>query len=111
YSLAPGLISSDLTWETVTTLNFGLDASFFEGKLNLVVDWYNRNTTDGHGPAEALPANLGAPPPKKNNTELNTKGFELILSWGEARNADFTYDVKFLLSNSKSTVTSYNNPT
>ncbi|MCG8306799.1 MAG: TonB-dependent receptor [Cytophagales bacterium] len=111
YTGAPGLISTDLTWETVTTLDLGLDALFLDDRLGLTFDWYNRTTSDGHGPAEAVPAVLGTSPPSKNNTTLETKGFEFLVSWQDRLSADFRYDIKLVLGNSKSTITDYNNPT
>jgi TonB-linked SusC/RagA family outer membrane protein len=36
----------DAKWEAQTSTNIGLDASFWSGKLDLIVDAYNRRTTD-----------------------------------------------------------------
>ena len=35
-----------LTWEKTATLDFGLDFSFFTGRVNGSIDWYQSNTTD-----------------------------------------------------------------
>ena len=111
YTLAPGLLSTSLTWETSTTLNIGFDAAFVKNKLGVTFDWYNRTTTDGVGPAESLPRVLGTSVPKTNNTELETKGFELVVSWRDKIGSDFNYNVKFVLGDNKSVVKSYPNPT
>jgi TonB-linked SusC/RagA family outer membrane protein len=42
--VSPG--NPDLVWETVTDLNIGLDAGFFDNKLMLMADWYARKVTD-----------------------------------------------------------------
>ena len=111
YTRAPGLISPSLTWETSTTLDFGFDAAILNNRLGITFDWYSRTTTDMFGPAEALPSVLGTSPPQENNAELETKGFELILTWKDRISKDLSYNVKLALGDYKSTVVKYNNPT
>ena len=41
-----GLANPDLTWETSEQLDFGIDARFFDNRLSLGVDYYNKNTKD-----------------------------------------------------------------
>ena len=53
YLDAPGLVSRNLTWETVSTIDVGVDASFLSNQLNLSFDWYRRTTTDMFGPTNA----------------------------------------------------------
>src|SRR5690606_5028793 len=36
----------DLTWETTTTTNIGLELNMFNKRLRLVSDYFIRNTTD-----------------------------------------------------------------
>jgi len=43
---------SDLRWETVTTLNFGIDYSLFDQRLSGSLDLYNRVTTDLFAPQQ-----------------------------------------------------------
>lgn len=111
YLTVPGIVNPNLTWETVQSLNFGLDASFLSNRLELTFDWYRRNTLDMIGPAEALPLTLGAAVPRTNNADLQTKGFELSLSWRDRIGSDFRYNVSFLLSDYVTQVERYNNPT
>lgn len=40
------LANQDLTWEKTATLDIGLDFSFFTGRINGSIDWYQANTTD-----------------------------------------------------------------
>jgi len=111
YTLAPGLISPTLTWETATTLDIGTDLAFLNNRLGATFDWYQRNTINMFGPAEALPRVLGTSVPQKNNASLSTKGWELSLSWKDRVWNDFAYNVRFMISNSTSVVTKYHNPT
>ncbi|PUZ25666.1 TonB-dependent receptor [Chitinophaga parva] len=44
---APGNIpNGDLKWESTAQADLGLDAGFFNGRLNITADWYNKKTTD-----------------------------------------------------------------
>lgn len=110
YARAPGLGSLGLTWETSSTVNVGMDAGFFENKLNLTLDVFNRKTTDMFGPGESLPNLLGTSVPQQNNATLETKGVELTLGWRHVIN-DLSYDLTLLYSDNHSTVLQYNNPT
>ena len=77
----PSVISPTLTWERVTTLDFGVDAAFFDNDLKFTFDWYRRVTSDMHTAGEALPATFGAKVPKVNYGELTGKGFELGVNY------------------------------
>lgn len=108
---APNLINPYLTWETSETLDIGLDAGFLNNRLNLTADWYQRRTRNRLGPAEALPAVIGADIPKMNNSELKTNGWDLTISWRDQISKDFSYSVSAMIYDYYSTVTKYNNPT
>ncbi len=110
YLGAPGLVSADLSWETARTLDIGLDVTMLRSRLNLSFDWYNRNTTDMFGPANALPATLGAAVPLLNNADLRTRGFELTMGWRDRIGADFGYNVNLIVSDNRAEVRRYNNP-
>ncbi|HVK96796.1 MAG TPA: TonB-dependent receptor [Flavisolibacter sp.] len=77
----PGLVSPSLRWETVTTLDIGADARFFNNKLGLTFDWYERTTSDMIGSTLTVPSTLGTGAPVLNFGELQTKGWELALDW------------------------------
>ncbi len=111
YVTSPNLTNSNLTWETSETLDFGLDVGLFNNRLNISGDWYQRSTRNLLGPAEALPAVIGAAIPQKNNSELRTNGWELGLSWRDQINKDFSYSASVMLWDYYSEVTEYNNPT
>lgn len=109
YALVPSLISDDITWETISTTNFGLDASFLNSKLGLTFDWYNRITDKMLGPTITLPYVLGAATPYSNNAKLGTKGYELVVSWNESLNENFSYNLKMSLGDSQSEILEYMN--
>lgn len=109
---APGLIPDNLTWETVTTYDIGVDLDLFNNRLSGAFDYYWRNTDDLliHGPE--YPHILGTSSPKGNYGKLETKGWEASLSWRDSFNAGnkpFYYDIKVSLWDSRTWVKSYNN--
>lgn len=110
-SSAPGLISSAMTWERVKTWNVGFDLGFLENRLTSTFDMYIRYTNDMIGPAPELPVILGTAVPKTNNTDLETKGMELSISWQDRLKNGLGYSVRFVLSDSRTQITKYPNPT
>lgn len=111
YAQAPNIISSDLTWETVTTFDVGFDAGFLKNRLNVVFDWYERITSDMIGPAIQLPSVLGTSAPKRNNAKLSTKGFELSFTWKDKLSSDLSYNVQLSIGDHKTTILEYLNET
>ena len=61
---APTLASTNITWEKVTTTNFGLDIAMLNNRLNASFDYYIRNTND-MVISKTYPAVLGSPVVKK----------------------------------------------
>uniref|UniRef100_UPI003217677B TonB-dependent receptor n=1 Tax=uncultured Draconibacterium sp. TaxID=1573823 RepID=UPI003217677B len=109
YAGNPNIISDDLTWETITTLDVGFDAEFFNNRLSLVFDWYERITSDMIGPSMQLPTVLGTSAPSSNNAKLSTKGVELSLGWKDRISKDFSYEVKVGFSDNKTVIKEYLN--
>src|SRR5690606_20665706 len=107
YALTPGILSENLTWETITMANFGFDAGLLDNQLSVTFDMYSRKTTDMFGPQETLPYTLGTGTPTANNASLSTKGFELIVGWQEVINSDFSYDVQLSVGDYRSKILNY----
>ena len=79
----PSLVDSDISWQEIETLDFGVDLRFFKNKFGVTFDWYRRDTKNMIIEGENLPVTLGATAPKGNYGSLRTKGWEL--------SADFTH--------------------
>lgn len=109
YSSNPLIISPTLTWERISTLDFGVDAAFLDSRLNLNFDWYNRRTTRMSGPAMVLPAALGTAAPKENNASLSTKGWELSLSWKDRIASEIYYNLRLTVADYRSVILEYRN--
>lgn len=111
YVTSPNLTAPGLTWETAETTDLGFDLGAFDNKLNLTFDWYERLTKDMLGPAQVLPALIGANLPRENNGTLRTRGWEVLLSYKNRISKDFSFYVTATLSDHKQKVIKYNNPT
>lgn len=109
-SSAPGLIANSLTWERISSWNVGLDLQAINNKLGLTFEVFQRNTFNMIGPAPELPVILGTEVPRVNNSEMNSKGFELELTWKD-KIGDFNYNIRGVLSDDRQTVTKYPNLT
>lgn len=108
----PAVVPDNLTWETVTTYDVGLDLDFLKNRLSFSGDYYVRNTTDLFIGGPEIPAIFGDSTPKGNYGALQTKGWEITLSWRDSFKLgakDFTYGIKGSLWDSRTWVTSYNN--
>ncbi|KAA6299976.1 MAG: TonB-dependent receptor SusC, partial [Candidatus Ordinivivax streblomastigis] len=101
------LVSTVLTWERVRSWNVGLDYGLFDNRLKGSFDVFTRFTDNMVGPAPELPNILGINPPKTNNCDLKTTGWELELSWNDRLRNRFGYGAKFLLSDAKTVIASY----
>ncbi len=109
--LNPGaLVTPDLTWEKAKTVNVGLDATFFNQRLDFSFDYYQRTTSDMLIKV-AYPEVLGTTAPPSNLAELRTNGWEISLNWKDKIGKDFTYVLGFNLSDSQAEITKYDNPT
>lgn len=107
---APGLVSPDLSWEKVSTLDFGADANLW-GRLNLGFDWYRRTTSGMLVAGDRLPAVLGTSVPQRNGAELKTTGFELSAKWGDQTQSSkpLRYDLGVVLSNYRAIISKFDN--
>jgi TonB-linked SusC/RagA family outer membrane protein len=113
YTTKPTVLPDGITWETATTANFGLDFAMLSDRLRFVGDYYIRNTTDMYTIGLTLPAIFGATAPKGNYADLETKGWELSLTWRDKFNVGskpLNYSARFTLADSRSVITRYNNP-
>jgi TonB-linked SusC/RagA family outer membrane protein len=110
---APGLVARSLTWETARTFDVGADVGFLNGRLQLGLDWYRRNTVNMLTKSKQLPAVLGTGEPKTNAADLKTLGWETSLKWRDqfqVADKPFSYDLQFVISDNRSEITRYDNP-
>lgn len=102
----PGLVNPQLTWITTKQLNLGLDAAFFNNRLQTSFDWYIRKATDFATTGKELPAVLGTSVPVENNAGIKTRGFELSIGWRD-NIGEVSYGVKGILSDYSGEISSF----
>ena len=102
----PNLVSTSFTWEKVATTDIGLDLNMFGNRMNVVFDWYQRDTKGMLAPGMQLPAVVGASSPFQNTADMRTRGWELAVNWRD-RIGKFNYRAGFNLSDSYSEITKY----
>lgn len=110
----PQLVSDNYTWEKVNTTNVGVDLGFLNDKFTVVFDYYTRNTLDMLTQGKQLPGVLGALEPSENAADLRTNGWELTVGYREKFNlagSPLNFNARFVLSDSRSKITRFDNPT
>lgn len=108
----PSVVPDNLTWETVTTYDVGLDMDVLKNRLSFSGDYYVRNTDNLFVTGPEIPAIYGASTPKGNYGALQTRGWEVTLAWKDQfklGGKDFRYNVKASLWDSRTWVTKYYN--
>ena len=97
-----------VAWETSEQLNVGFDARFFRSRLGVTFDWYIKTTKDWLI-EDKLPYTAGANDPFKNAGAVQNKGVELLLSWNDNVNRDFSYGINTTFSYNRNRVTEIGN--
>jgi TonB-linked SusC/RagA family outer membrane protein len=113
YMGSPGAMPGSLTWETVRTINGGIDLGFLNNRLDVAVDVYTRYTENMLTKSKTLPGVFGAGEPRANAADLKTKGWELILGWRDAVNvggSPLSYSARLLLADNRAWITRFDNP-
>ncbi len=88
----------DITWESTTMTDFGVDLDLFKGKLTIVADYYHRVTNDILFALPIAPS-IGIAAPTQNSASVNNKGWELSVNYnGKGGNSDFKYTIGFNIS-------------
>lgn len=110
YVSPAGLVSPDLTWETVVTKNIGIDITMLNQRFDVSFDAYTRDTRDMLTDV-TYPEILGVAAPDANAADLRTSGWELSVTWRDKIGEDWQYGLNLALSDNKAEVTKYDNPT
>lgn len=86
-----------LRWEQTEQVNVGVDASFLDSRLNVSLDYFNKNTKDMlYQPAYAGVIGEGGYS-FQNCAKMNNRGFELTAGWRDSKR-DFSYEISGNLS-------------
>ena len=92
------LRTRDLTWETTTQTNVGLDFTAFNSRLSVTLDWYYKRTTDmlmnvslpsGSAISSTISRNEGTMTNKGFEFSISSKNFVGEFSWDTDLNMSF----------------------
>ncbi len=97
------LSNPDLTWETTTQLDAGLVLSMFKNRINLEIDYYEKETRDLLLEVP-LPATSGFEFAFKNLGAVSNKGLEISLNTTNIETDNFTWNSNFNISFNKNKV-------
>lgn len=103
----PAAVSSTVTWQDITTLDYGFDARFLNSSLGFSFDWYRRDTKNMIVPQEGLPTTFGTGAPQSNFGSLQTDGIELQLDYNHHFKNGFGINFVATFSNSTTKITKY----
>ena len=104
YGSAPsGLSNPNLKWETSDQVDLGLDARFFNNRLTLGIDWYDKRTKDLLVSIAPIPE-IGVNSTYVNAGSVMNRGLEIELGWRDAV-GDFKYSISGNISTLKNKVT------
>ncbi|WP_327488719.1 SusC/RagA family TonB-linked outer membrane protein [Telluribacter sp.] len=88
------MVNRDLSWETTTVFNLGLDLGFLNNRLTTEIDFYDRLTTGMNRPSDMSIHLTGAyDAPRRNIGNLRNRGIEGNFTWRD------TYgELKYIVS-------------
>ena len=104
----PGVSNPSLTWESIETIDVGLDLGFLNNELNVVFDWFQRQTTGMLVKADQVAYEIGlSSMPNVNGGNMRTRGWEVQVDYNHAFNKDFRIYATATLADSKAKITKW----
>ena len=110
YVVLSNLGNSDLKWETSRQFNVGLDFSLAKDRVEIVMDWYNKTTTDLLFQKQ-VPYTTGYATSWTNLGKIRNTGFEFTVSSHNIDRRNFTWDTDLVFSTNKIVVADINGET
>lgn len=99
--------NENLKWETTDQYNVGLDLGFWNDRVNIVLDYYVKNTRDLLLQAD-LASSSGYASAMMNVGELQNRGFEFSIQTTNMQTKDFHWSSSFNVSFNKNEITKLN---
>src|SRR5699024_1251173 len=103
------MVDENITWETTTSFDFGIEVGLFENTLKFQADYFNKKTEDILV-SLPIPFTLGGiNPPVENIGEMTNKGFEISASYEKrvASKDQLGYSLEVNLTNTNNKVTKF----
>lgn len=93
----------DLAWESAAILNLGIDAAFFNNKLQFSFDGFNKVTSDILYARQDVPTLYGATLPDYNVAKVRNRGWEFKVGY-KMQTGQFEHDINFNIANTNNTL-------
>jgi TonB-linked SusC/RagA family outer membrane protein len=94
-------------WETAVTQNIGFDGTFFNGRLDVIFDWWRKDTKDLLFQVPVpLTAGSNAQAPGVNIGEMLNRGLDLLVTTRGNLSSEFTYELTVTGSTLKNEIVS-----
>ena len=96
-----------LTWETMTSKNFAIDAGFMDNKLTMTLDVFE-NVTDGlvaQDTQKISTTAIDASAPYTNLGSMKSSGFDFSLNYGDTTSNGVTYSIAANATRAKNEIT------
>ncbi|WP_299053699.1 TonB-dependent receptor [uncultured Polaribacter sp.] len=100
------IANQNLTWETSTTLNLGLNANFFRNRLRTSVDVYEKITNNLLNNLP-IPLQTGFSRIPINDGEINNKGIEVDIAYDVFKKENFSWTSKLNWTRNVTRLVSY----
>jgi len=103
--MAENSVANDnIKWETTRVTDFGVDASFWNGRISTTFDWFNKETSDILMQITMPSIYLGSlSAPYQNIGAVRNRGWELSANYND-RKGDWTWTGGFSLSSVKNSI-------
>ena len=97
------LANPELKWETTSQFNIGIDSRFFDNRLELELNYYDKYTRDllVRSP---IPALSGFSSITKNDGEISNRGIEFAINSTNVENENFTWTTSFNIAHNKNKI-------
>jgi TonB-linked SusC/RagA family outer membrane protein len=104
-AVQPTLSNKDLRWETTAATNIGVDLSILKKRISIIVDYYNKETTNLLLQAN-MPGHIGYTSGMINVGAVRNRGWEFSLNTVNLNTKAFTWNTNFNISFNKNKVLS-----
>lgn len=92
------IANENIKWETTTITDFGLDASFWQNRINIVFDWYDKTTSDILLQLPMPGIFLGSlSAPYQNAGKVRNRGWEFAANYFDQK-GDWSWQAGFSLA-------------
>ncbi len=88
----------NVTWETATKQNIGVEANFFDSRLSTSVDYFYEYRKDILITRGTIPSFVAANLPAVNLGEVENQGYEAEVTWNHRVKSDFSYRINLNMS-------------